>query len=68
MEQSNNQALQQDRDFNYAQNSLKKMGVLKSITKANGLYRVEIEIDGELYFEECDDMKIATIRLNNQFN
>ena len=58
-------------DFNLAMQELTKNG--KVITsRVNGInteyYRVKITVGGVGYFEDGQDVMIATIRLRNQFN
>lgn len=68
MAQSIEGSWQEDNDFIHAKRELGARGNLTNIALPNDLYRIEIIVDEVLYFEEGDDLKIATIRLNNQFN
>lgn len=68
MAQNFNVSLKEENDFIQAKKELEARGNIKNIALLNDLYRIEIIVYGVLYFEESDDLKIATIRLNNQFN
>lgn len=58
---------QEDNNFIHAKRELEARGILVNIALQNDLYRIQIMVDGELYFEESNDLKIGTIKLNNQF-
>jgi len=65
MSKNINQAFQENNDFEKAKEFLKEKGELKTQQLSNGNFKVEIEIDGEIYSEENEDSKLAIIRLSN---